>query len=141
MNPVLVALALTVAARGPKGDKPDPVTLDGEWVVESWIKGGRSEVVREGMGITFGPGGKAVLAERGRSEDVTYTTDAKKDPPHLNIDIPGGDKGPTLTGIYRLDRDTLTLAVGREGDRPTKFESPDGSAVMLMVLKRAKKKD
>ena len=46
MNPVLVALALTVAARGPKGDKPDPVTLDGEWVVESWIKGGRSEVVR-----------------------------------------------------------------------------------------------
>jgi uncharacterized protein (TIGR03067 family) len=139
MTPVLLFLAATVAAPAAKDVKKDADPLVGEWVAESWIKGGRPEEVRAGMGITFAPGGKARLAEGGKDLETTYTTDAGKDPPHLDIVVPGGGMGPTLTGIYKRDGDTLTLALGPDGERPARFESAAGSRVMLMVLKRKKK--
>ena len=43
---------------------------------------------------------------------------------------------------YKLDGDTLILCFARakgDSDRPAKFDSPEGSNVMLMTLKRAKK--
>jgi hypothetical protein len=33
------------------------------------------------------------------------------------------------------------LALGPDGERPAAFEAPDGSRVLLMVLKRVKKKE
>ena len=42
----------------------------------------------------------------------------------------------------KVDGDTLTLAFARGAPgaaRPTKFESPEGSEIMVMTLKRAKK--
>ena len=139
MTPVLLLLAASVAAPAAKDTKKDPDTLVGEWAAESLVKGGKPAKVHEGTGLTFGPGGKVLLSERGKDVEATYTSDAKKAPPHLDIVVPGGGAGPTLTGIYKRDGDTLTLAFGPDGERPAKFESADGSKVMLMVLKRKKK--
>jgi hypothetical protein len=50
----------------------------------------------------------------------------------------------TLRGIYKLDGNTLTLCLavgGEEANRPAKFESPAGSMVMLLTLKRPVKKE
>ena len=141
MTPVLLLLATTVAAPGGKDAEKAPDALVGEWVAESLVKGGKPAKVQEGTGMTFAPGGKAVLAERGKGVDATYTTDPKKDPPHIDLMVPGpdGGKGKGLSGVYRLDGDTLTLCFGPEGDRPAGFDSPAGSKLMLMVLKRKKK--
>jgi uncharacterized protein (TIGR03067 family) len=49
----------------------------------------------------------------------------------------GSQKGTTLEGIYKLDKNTLTICAKVLGmDRPAKFESPAGESVVLIVLKK-----
>lgn len=47
--------------------------------------------------------------------------------------------GWTVHGIYKLERDTLTVCYERNGDPPTEFVSKQGSTVVLEVLKRDEK--
>ena len=142
---VLVGLALAVAAPGPKaGPKKDPPSVVGTWVAESVVVGGQAGPIPEG-GSTFTlmADGKMIVREgtKAKPEEETYTLDPKKDPPHIDV-VPGdGGRMVILRGIYKVDGDTLTLClgVGREAaDRPATFESPAGSMVMLLTLKRAK---
>ena len=84
MTPLLVGLALAVAAPGPKeAPKKDGPTLVGDWVVETVVKGGRPSA-EENSALTFTADGKAVLKERGKTIDGTYTSDPKKDPAELD---------------------------------------------------------
>ena len=141
MTPALLALALSIAAPGPKDGKKDPDTLLGEWEAESLIKGGRPGKVSPGTGMTFAAGGKVVLREKGKDLEATFTADPKKGPPELEIVVPDRAVAEKLAGVYRVDGDTLTLCLGADGARATAFESPAGSKLLLMVLKRAKKKE
>ena len=51
----------------------------------------------------------------------------------------GRYKDKTLQGIFMIDGDTLTVAFSEPGkDRPTAFESKDGSGVVVAVHTRAK---
>jgi uncharacterized protein (TIGR03067 family) len=51
----------------------------------------------------------------------------------------GGQKGITLESIYKLDGDKLTICTKVLGmDRPTKFESPGGESIALIVMERVK---
>ena len=62
---------------------------------------------------------------------------AKKGPNHVTLST--GKKGdPPMIGIYELDGDTLKWCFSPK-KRPDKFESPEGSENMLMILKRVKK--
>ena len=94
-----------------------------------------------GTSIAFTADGKVRLRE-GKQEKVeegTYKIDAKKDPPEIDIVPPDKDKGPPVIGIYRFEKDTLILCIIMGTDRPKKFESPEGSEVMLITLQRVKK--
>ena len=139
MTPLLVGLALAVAAPGPKeAPKKDGPTLVGDWVVETVVKGGRP-AAEENSALTFTADGKAVLKERGKTIDGTYTSDPKKDPAELDLTLEAGGMRVTLTGIFKFDKETLTVCMAFMGDRPKAFESAEGAMTVLLTLKRAKK--
>jgi uncharacterized protein (TIGR03067 family) len=139
---LIVGLALAVAAPAPKtASKDEPPSLHGEWVLESAVRGGMNDKPPDGAGVTFTADGKARFREgrRDKVEEGTYTVDPKKNPAQIDIVPPANEKVPTVLGIYKIEKDTLTLCLVLGGERPKKFESPAGSEVMLMTLKRVKK--
>ena len=135
---LFVGLALAVAAPMPKQPaKKDGPTLVGEWVVEAVVKGGRP--TKDDGGLEFTADGKATLRERGKTIEGTYTTDPKKDPAEVDITLEAGGMRLTLAGIFKFEKDALTLCMGLEGPRPKAFESGEGTTTVLLTLKRVKK--
>ena len=135
-------LVVAVGAPAPKAEpKKEAPTVVGKWVPENAMVGGRPDNPPPGTTFEFTADGKFVMTTDGnvRPEMASYTADPKKDPAEVDIEGPGGKKEPPIRGIFKTDGDTLTLAMSKDGTRPTKFESPAGSRVMVMTLKRAKK--
>lgn len=143
MTPAILALAVAVAAPAAKDPpKTDVTTIVGEWDAESAMSRGKPDNPPPGTTWTFTAEGKSVLRIGGRDEpkDGTYKADPKKDP--AEVDITDGPKGRPMRGIYKVEGDTLTLCLsGDDEDRPKAFDAPAGSRVILIILKRAKKKD
>jgi uncharacterized protein (TIGR03067 family) len=143
---LLVGLALTVGAPAVKEKEPaKSASIVGEWTGEKAVVGGKELPVPEGgVAMTFTEDGKLIVREGKveRTENGSYKIDAKKDPAEIDLMPPADKKDPTIAGIYKVDGDTLTLAFTRGapgGARPTKFESPADSPIMVLTLKRAKK--
>jgi uncharacterized protein (TIGR03067 family) len=139
---LLLGVALVVAAPAPKTEaKKDPPTVVGTWVPESGTVGGKADRPPPGTTFEFTADGTLLIAAEvnPKPEVTSYTTDPKKEPAEIDVVGPGGKKEPPILGIYKIDGDTLTLAMSKDGTRPTKFESPAGSRVMVMTMKRAKK--
>lgn len=133
--------------RGPATKDPPPKagnSLVGEWQAEKVLIGGQ-DFTPKGKGenprFSFGEDGKLTVTEGDKKPETgTYKVDAKADPPRVDL-IPGaGSKDPTLYGVYKVDGDTLTIAVAdKESDRPTKLEPSKEAKAMVLVFKRAKK--
>ncbi|HVK08311.1 MAG TPA: TIGR03067 domain-containing protein [Gemmataceae bacterium] len=137
MTPLLLSLALTVAAPGPKDkDKPAP-TLEGTWKVEKLEGKGDKEVTD--VTFTF-TADKVSIKEGGkeRKEEAAYAIDPTKKPAHIDIK-PGTGKDMTVPGIFEIDGDTLKICFrGEGGERPTEFKADPTTRTVLVVLKRAK---
>jgi len=139
---VLFGLVLAVGAPGgndaPKKEAPSVV---GEWDGEKAVRGGMERPIPDGgVKVTFTADGKFLFKEGSKEEGTgSYKVDATKTPGEIDITPPKED-GPHI-GIFKIDGDTLTICLAEKGstDRPTKFESPDGSNNMLVTLKRVKK--
>jgi uncharacterized protein (TIGR03067 family) len=139
MTPLFLGLALAVAAPAPKeAPKKDAPTLVGVWKVESSIKGGQRSNP-EDWTMEFTADGKMIMKEAGRDINGTYTSDPKKDPAEIDLTLEGGGQMITMHGIYRFEGDTMMMCLTFMGERPTKFESPDGGNCVLVTFKRAKK--
>ena len=139
---VLFGVVLAVAAPGDKeAPKKEVPTLVGEWDGEKAVRGGKERPVPEGgVTVTFKEDGKMLFKEGNKAEEEgTYKSDAKKTPGEIDISPPK-EEG-TLIGIYKIEGDTLTICLSDKGstDRPSKFESPEGTNIMLITLKRIKK--
>ena len=140
-------LALAVAAPGlknpPKADDP----LVGTWALESMTVAGKPlpglkatvTFTRDGTYVTKAEATPPLATQ---SQSGTYAHDPKKAPPEVDITSAAGGVAPARTsrGIYRIDKDTLTVCSTDDGARPKAFDSPAGSNCMLMVLKRVKDK-
>jgi uncharacterized protein (TIGR03067 family) len=141
MTPLIAGLAILVAAPGTKDPpKKEPASLVGVWNIDTVVKGGKP--ISESRGsMEFTADGKIMLKEAGKEIPLTYSADTKKSPAELDIDFPSGGNGDSLKlrGIFMIDGDLMTLCLGHVGDRPSKFESTDGSMSVLLTLKRAKK--
>jgi uncharacterized protein (TIGR03067 family) len=142
---LLIGLALAVGAPAKDSPAKDGPGIVGEWVGEKAVAGGKElPVPKGGIAFTFTADGKLTVreGEREKADTGTYKADPKKDPAELDIVPPADKKEPTVQGIYKVDGDTLTLcfARGKAGAaRPTKFEAPEGSDVIMITLKRVKK--
>jgi uncharacterized protein (TIGR03067 family) len=127
---------LAVAAPAPKklANKKSPVL--GVWI-EARDRGGE-------LAITFTADGKLKFDD-GRSpvEEGYYKVNDKKSLPEIDFITPAranpANGKPPLLGIYRIEKDTLTLYLS-ERQRPAKYEAPAGSGIMRLALKRGKKK-
>lgn len=143
MNAALVfGMVLSLGAPGDKeAAKKDAPSIVGEWDGEKAVRGGQERPVPDGgIKITFTADGKLVVKEGSKdAQEGTYKVDAKKNPAEIEVTPPKEDG--TRIGIFKIDGDTLTICLADKDstDRPTKFESPDGTNIMLITLKRVKK--
>ena len=104
------------------------------------IQGGKPDNPPPGTTLTFTADGKVLFKEGGdaRAEEGKYKADPKKDPPEIDLSVPGGQSDP-IRGIYKIDGDTLTLCLSMDGTRPKEFASPAGTQLVLVTCQRAKK--
>jgi uncharacterized protein (TIGR03067 family) len=152
-RPLLTLLLAPVAAFAAPAPKPRPAPpspVQGEWAAERTVLGGKD--VSRAVGsfrYTFVADGEWLYASPGPGGPArhTYTVSPAADPKAGGtIDLVADPDGPTrrtLLGLYRLDGDTLTLCYpnGPKAPRPTGFESPVGSDIFLVTLKRVVKRD
>jgi uncharacterized protein (TIGR03067 family) len=139
MTPLVLSLAITLAAPGPKkADEPPPAKLEGDWVVESF-EGPKKDAPPGSITMRFA-GGKIIISEAGkaRGEEAGYTVDQTKKPAHIDITPDKG--GPKVVqGIFEIKGDTMKLCFGKDvSERPTDFKSDVEKGIMVINLKRAK---
>ncbi len=87
-------------------------------------------------------GEKYVIDFGENSDKGTIKIDSGKKPKQIDITTrkDGPFKGRTLPGIYEFKGDLLVLCLNSEKpDRPTKFEAPEKTPLMLLTFKRQKK--
>ena len=135
MKRAVWAVLLVGLVAGAEDKKDDP--LKGTWVVVTMVRNGQSNENAVGDKVTF-EDGTMTIRGKNRENKGAYKLDASKDPKQVDITPSDGlDKGMAHVGIYALDKGELKLCIGRPGkDRPTAFESKEGSEHMLVKLKR-----
>jgi uncharacterized protein (TIGR03067 family) len=143
MSRKLAALFLLLAppllAAEPEGDLK---ALQGTWVVADAMLGGRDHTDDfKKMKLTV-TGEKYTITLDDLTETGTIKIDDTKTPKQIDFATKktGVFKGRTLPGIYELRGDTVVVCMNSEmPDRPTKFETPEKTKIMLMTFKREKK--
>jgi uncharacterized protein (TIGR03067 family) len=142
MNALLVA-ALVLAAPATKDPpkKAEPPSVVGEWAVEETVRGGKVMPVADSEGFEFAADGTYQIRFQGRAlKSGTYQTAPGKDATAIDLKFQTDKIAP---GIFKIEKDRLTLCIDDAGGgavRPAGFESPAGSWVVLMTLKRVEKK-
>jgi uncharacterized protein (TIGR03067 family) len=126
------ALALTATVHAePKDDEK----VQGEWTVTAAEKGKKPIGDLANASLTI-KGDQITLDNGDKKETVTFVLDPAKAPKHITITDRGEKK---IGGIYKLEGDTLTICFIHDSDeRPTSFETKEGTALTLLVLKRKK---
>jgi uncharacterized protein (TIGR03067 family) len=134
------ALACRPAAAGKDEAPQDEDKIVGTWAFMSFEKGGQKEPEEDfkEAKLIFAADGKLTAKLPKGEKGGTYKLDPAKKPKAITITT---ENGGTILGIYKLERDTLTVCLGDENDndRPTEFASKEGTKVVLVVLKREKK--
>jgi uncharacterized protein (TIGR03067 family) len=134
------------AAAGPAGGKERGAKegggkmLDGQWETVNVEKEG-NELGGGFRGFRMVVKGKTfdVVNEEGeRVGGGTIKLDPGKEPPAVDLTYTAGaGKGTTRLGLYRLQGDTLTIALAEAGEaRPRRVESEPGSVVTLYEYRR-----
>jgi uncharacterized protein (TIGR03067 family) len=144
MNALLI-VGLVIAAPATKDPpkKAEPPSIIGEWAVEEAIRGGQAAPAgaTDGMSIEFKADGKYQVRVQGKgAREGTYKTVPGKDVSEIDLMTHTDEMAP---GLFKIEKDKLTLCLddgGKGATRPAGFESPAGSRIMLMTLKRVEKK-
>lgn len=130
-----------------EGDKKtDKENILGEWKVDSAKVKGAEPQGEEGENIknvtVEFTAEKVIVKIKGGDKESSYTLDPTAKPKAIDIvhTRPDGSE-EKVKGIYKLDGDTLTICASHRGgeERPTEFESKEGSNLLLLFLKRVKK--
>jgi uncharacterized protein (TIGR03067 family) len=146
-------LVLAVFMAGPTlygGDAAkEKEALQGNWkVIDITLEGkkgadlsphllkGQLTITGDRMKLNFGD-------KKETLKEFSFELNPTKNPKHIDlVALNGmfvGDKG---LGLYKLDKDTLTLVMGnkKETPRPKSFEAPAKSGLILLILKKSSEK-
>jgi uncharacterized protein (TIGR03067 family) len=140
MNVVLLLLALLAA--DDQETKNDLAKFQGSWRFVSVTTDGTPAAPAELKGSVLTNDGTTFTFKEPQSSGAgTFRIDATKDPRQLDITFgTGPDKGQTVLGIYCFEGKRVRVCLGPPGkSRPTKFEAPAGSGLVLEVLEPIKK--
>lgn len=109
--------------------------LDGAYTLKSAMQGGKAappafvEAVKE---VKFTAAEMVFVTADGKEQKDAIKVDSKAG----TIDITSG--GKTRLGLYKLDKDELTVVIGgTDGKRPTDLKG-EGDGVRLLVLTKKK---
>jgi len=141
MNPTL-GLVLLLAAPAIKEAPKKHINVAGEWQVERLVVNGRPIDSTADRKYIFSADGKWTRTEGEETPKLlrTFTIDSSKNPIAIDMKLSDPAKAAAHIGIVKIEGDTMTLCYSRnQAERPTKFESPEGSTVVLIVMKRKKK--
>ena len=144
MAPAFLGCLLALSAGADPLDKAalkELKALEGDWVVVRLEAGGKKHKpgADEKWELTF-QGTKWSSSATGEQEEVVALNTSSS--PRL-IDLKSTRRGRgaiVREGIYKLDGDTLTIALyqGTEKKRPTSFDTPTEAGTVVFVLRRAK---
>jgi uncharacterized protein (TIGR03067 family) len=139
MTSCLTVACLAWGAAAPNLKDSAPSELLGRWTCTARTHGGRA-VDPDPCVWEFIVGGKLVkwLRDENRGER-RYTVNATRGPLHLDWT----EEEDPVEALFNVDGDTLTLCYSHDPNesRPTRFESPKGSRMMMLTFKRVKAKD
>jgi uncharacterized protein (TIGR03067 family) len=143
MSPsLLLGLSFVLGAPGLKERpvKQDPV--EGEWVIVSRIVGSKEDAKGDQSNSRFVIAGNrwAIQNVGGAPSEWELELDRSAKPPAITMYPIGGPRTSDFFGIYKVEGDTLTICYVFQGERPKEFESPAGSEIRLMTMKRIREK-
>lgn len=128
------------AAPKPKEEKADIKQFEGDWTFTSWEQNGGAmpqEFLDDAKWMVKGD--KYTFLSGGATEEGTIKLDGDKKT--IDLDITAGtDKGKQQVGLYKIDKDGITICLARPGekDRPTEFSGAGDKGHILITIKRAK---
>lgn len=143
MRRAFVALFL-LASAAHAADEPagDLKALQGTWKIHAATLAARDHLDDfAGMKLVV-KGGDYTIKLPGNDDKGAIKLDETKSPKHIDLTTrkDGPFKGRNLAGIYKLDGDTVMLCLNSEKpERPSKFEAPAKSPLMLLTFKRDNK--
>jgi uncharacterized protein (TIGR03067 family) len=116
--------------------KADLKKLQGAWKVVKVTRGGKEmKKDLDKVEATFEKDALTIGEEGRKGEKATVTLDGKKNPKQIDI-APGEKAERKVLGIYKIDKEEVTLCYSRPGSpRPTKFDDPEAA---VLVLRRKK---
>ncbi|MCI0703040.1 MAG: TIGR03067 domain-containing protein [Planctomycetia bacterium] len=142
LRTALLALFLLSSVALSAEPDTDLKSFEGVWLLEDAILAARDHKEDfKGMKLTI-TGDKYVIDFGDNSDKGTLKIDSSKKPKQIDITTrkDGPFKGRTLPGIYEFKGDLVVLCLNSEKpDRPTKFEAPEKSPMMLLTFKKQKK--
>lgn len=88
--------------------------------------------VIENLSFTF-KGNKLTVKLADEEKNAQIKIDPEKVPPTIDISPLEGDyKGKTFPGIYKIDKDEVTIVMTEKGERPKEFK-PEGDAILIRL--------
>ena len=133
---LLILAAGLLTAPAPRDDVTKD-KIEGTWIVVATTRNGKPNNEIKGEKISF-KDGMVTVTSKNKEEKATYKVNTSKKPNEIDF-TPEGDKGTAL-GIYAVEGDTLKICFTKpDNPRPTEFSAKEGSAAMLIELKREKK--
>jgi uncharacterized protein (TIGR03067 family) len=139
----IVLLLAADAAKEDEASKKDAEKMQGDWAAVSMIQDGTKYPDDDAQSFfrTVKGDEYTVFHFDQPLAKWKFRLDATKKPKTIDVLKPDDDKAPAVLGIYEFDGDKFKLCVAAPGkDRPTAFESKEGSGQTLSVWEREKKK-
>ena len=137
---IVLAVSHSSQADEPRGDE----TLQGKWKAISYIENGEVAERLEKTPIhwEFQKDTIIITAEDQQVFTIkgTYSINVASTPRTLEMKMEKQTDLPaqTMIGIYRIEKDQLTVCMATDGKRPKAFESKENSNAILIVFERSK---